>query len=97
MITRNTAAQIAYAYDEIKAANELIKVMDEAAKHGESPDFRDTFGRRNGLQLSIPHNSGRHRLMDVSAKLAAIIIKAHIKDKQDEIEALCELARGEMK
>ena len=96
MISRDTAARIAYAYDEIKAANELLKIMDEAAKHGEAPDFRDTFGRRHGLQLGVPH-SGGHRLMDVSVKLATIIIKAHIKDKQDEIEALCALAQGEMK
>ena len=35
--------------------------------------------------------------MDVSHKLAAIIIKAHIKNKQDEeIDALSELGRGEM-
>ena len=91
MITRDTAARIAYAYDEIKAAIELLKIMEESAKHGDPPDFRDSFGRNRGLQLGVPH-SGGHRLMDVSPKLAAIIIKAHVKDKQDEIEALCQLA-----
>jgi hypothetical protein len=96
MITRDTAARIAYAYDEIKAANGLLSVIEEAAKTGDPPDFRDDFGRRrHTLQLGVPH-SGGHRLMDVSHKLAAIIIKAHVKDKQDEIEALSELARGEM-
>ena len=96
MITRNTAARIAYAYDEIKAADGLLNVIEEGEKIGEPPDFRDDFGRRrHTLQLGVPQ-SGGHRLMDVSHKLAAIIIKAHIKNKQDEIDALSELARGEM-
>lgn len=94
MITRDTAARIAYAYDEIKAANELLKIIEEGDKRGEPPDFRDTFGRGRGLQLGVPH-SGGHRLMDVSVRLAAIIIRAHVKNKEDEIEALCELAIGE--
>lgn len=95
MITRDTAARIAYAYDEIKAANELLKIIEEGDKSGELPDFRDGFGRRGrGLQLGVPHHGG-HRLMDVSTKLAAIIIKAHVDAKESEIAALCELAIGE--
>ena len=32
MITRNTAARIAYAYDEIKAADSLLNVIEEGEK-----------------------------------------------------------------
>lgn len=95
MISRNTAAQIAYAYDEIKAAKELMDVIEKGSEHGSVPDFRDAFGRSRGLQLGVLSGNG-HRLMDVSYKLAKIIIKAHIREKEAEIEALCVNARQEM-
>lgn len=97
MISRDTAAQIAYAYDEIKAAKEIMAVIEEGAKRGIPPDFRDTFGNRRNLQLGVPSGSTGHRLMDVSYKLAKIIIKAHIREKEAQIEALCANAVLEMK
>ncbi len=96
MITRETAARIAYAHDEIKAAGELLETIAKAEKERQEPDFRDVFGRRCGLQLGVPSGQNSHRLMDVSYKLAAIIIRAHIDDKRREIEAFCEVARGEI-
>lgn len=97
MISRDTAARIAYAYDEIKAASDLLAIIEEGAKCGEPPDFRDSFGRRrHDLQLGVPSGETGHRILQLSPKLAAIIIKAHLDNKKREIEALCEVARGEL-
>ena len=97
MITHETAARIAYAHAEIKAARELLAIVQEAAKRGEPADIRDPFGRQRGLQLGVPSLSGfSHRLMDVSPALGAIVIEAHIGAKTREIEALTEIARGEI-
>jgi len=95
MITKSTAASIAHAYCELEAAAELLKIIDEGKQHYEEPDFRDVFGRRRGLQLGVPTGQGSHRLLDVSPKLAEIVIKAHIENKKHEIAALCEIARNE--
>jgi hypothetical protein len=92
MITKETAAKIAYAYSEIEAAEELLKGL----RRLQEPDFRDNFGRRRGLQLGVPSGSSGHRLLDVAPRLAKIIIKAHIDDKKSEIEALCLTAKREL-
>ncbi len=95
-ITKNTAAQIAYAYTEIESAEELLKgILDDLGRLQEQ-DFRDAFGRRRGLQLGVPCGSNGHRLLDVAPRLAKIIIKAHIDDKRSEIEALCLTAKREL-
>lgn len=96
MITKDTAVRIAYAYSEIESAQQLLASLENANGHYEIPDFRDAFGRQRGLQLGVPSSVNGHRLMDVSPKLAAIIIRAHIDDKRAEIEALCEIAQNEL-
>ncbi len=96
MITKETAAKIAYAYSEIEAAEELLKGLADELGRLQEPDFRDNFGRRRGLQLGVPSGSSGHRLLDVAPRLAKIIIKAHIDDKKSEIEALCMTAKREL-
>ena len=97
MITEETAARIAYAYAEIKAAEKLLDVIRSADLTQIAPDFRDVFGRRRrALQLGVPSGESGHRLMDVSTALGGIIIQAHIDTKRAEIAALCELARGQL-
>ena len=95
-ITKNTAAAIAFAYSEIEASEELLKIISDRLP-GDNPDFRDAFGRRKGgLQLGVPSGSNGHRLLDVGAGLAKIIIAAHINEKRAEIHALCAVAVGEL-
>lgn len=96
MITQDTAARIAYAYADIKAAKEILAVIEEAARKREEPDFRDAFGRHRSLELGVPSSMGGHRIYQVSHQLAAIVVRAHIDDRTREIEALCEKARGEL-
>ena len=95
MITKDTAARIAFAYSEIDAAKALLDGLDKAQKDHSVPDFRDAFGRIRGLQLGVPHGSG-HRLLDVGPALGAAIIRAHIEEKRSEIAALCVIARTEL-
>lgn len=96
MIKHETAARIAFAYSEITAAETLLKELRDANARREQPDFRDAFGRRQGLQLGVPSGNSSHRIMDVSPRLAEIIIQAHIDDKRAEIAALSEVAHGEL-
>jgi len=96
MITKDTAAKIAFAYSEIEAAAALLKILAEARKSQELPDFRDAYGRIRGLQLGIPSGSGGHRLMDVAPELGEAIIRAHMEQKRAVIFALCEIAKVEL-
>lgn len=96
MITKDTAARIAYAYSEIEAAKKLLEILATARSRQSTPDFRDAFGRPRGLQLGVPSGESGHRLFDVSHALSEIIIRAHIESKRSEIAALCELAKTEL-
>lgn len=95
LITKDTAARIAFAYSEIEAGEELLTVVTKARAEHTDPDFRDIFGRRRGLQLGVPSSPNGHRLLDVDWQLAEIIIKTHIEKKRAEIVALTELAIAE--
>jgi len=96
MITKETASKIAYAYSEIEAGEELLKILDEALKDHSVPDFRDGFGRNRALELGVPCGPTSKRLFTVNPKLGMIIVKAHIAGKRAEIEALCEIAKQEL-
>ena len=97
MISKNTAACIAFAYSEIEAAEKLLEILDKSRSEHREPDFRDAFGRVRGLQLGVPSGESGHRLLDVAPVLGAAIIQAHIAQKKAEITALCEKARMELK
>lgn len=98
MITKDTAAKIAYAYSEIEASEALLKIIDDAKKDRSDPDFRDAFGHhQRRLRLGVPSGQSSHTLFQVDASLGEIIIKAHIEQKRAEIAALCELAKGELR
>lgn len=95
-ITRETAARIAYAHDEITAAEKLMSELEDAERNYRDPDFRDSFGRQRGLQLGVPSGESSRRLFNVSPRLAKTVIQSFIYDKQAEIRALCELAAREL-
>ena len=96
MIKHDTAARIVFAYAEITAAKTLMNKLREANMRREKPDFRDAIGRQQGIQLGVPMGHSSHRIMDVSPRLAEIIIQAHIDDKRTEIAALNEVVRQEL-
>lgn len=96
IITRNTAAAIAYAHAEIEASRGLLETIAKGKTNREEPDFRDAFGRRHRtLQLGVPHGDG-HKLLDVSADLGGYIIEAHIGKMQAKLTELCQIARMEL-
>ena len=74
MIEQETAARIWQCYREIQAAKKLLEDMKKRKEdcphdsHGQH--LRDSFGRRQSLQLGIPSGENAHRLYDVSPELA---------------------------
>jgi hypothetical protein len=97
MITKDTAARIAFAYSGIEAAENLLSILASTESLHDSSDFREAYGHwMRALELGVPSNERGHRLCDVSAPLAEIIIKAHIEGKRAEIAELCELATTEL-
>lgn len=99
LIEQETAARIWQCYREIHAAKKLLEDMAKAKE-----DFpydpherylRDSFGRRQNLQLGIPSGESAHRLFDVSPDLAASVIKTHIANKEAELVEATEQAKIE--
>lgn len=96
-ISKQTAMDIALAYREIEAAEELLAKITEELQRGRSPDIRDAFGRpARGLQLGVPSGESAHRLFDVPWELAKPIIEAHLAGKRAAIEALTHKAQSEI-
>jgi hypothetical protein len=90
MITKETAYGIASAYQEIEAAEGLLKdIIGEWHSRDEAPDIRDGFGRRQKcLQLGVPSGLGGHRLFQVQWDLARPMIEAHIAQTKARLSAL---------
>lgn len=100
MVTADTAMSIALAYREIDTAEkllaEILNTMKER-RHGDPPDIRDAFGRRQeGLQLGVPQGDNGHRLFNVPWSLCKPVIEAHIANQKAILGALGEKARMEL-
>jgi hypothetical protein len=100
MITSETALAIAMAYREVETAEkllaEILNTMNER-RHGDPPDIRDAFGRRQqGLTLGVPSGDNGQRLFNVPWALCKPVIEAHIASQKAIIGALCESARIEL-
>lgn len=96
MITYETAKQIAIAYEEIKAARELLGVLEKAKASREEPDLRDTFGRQQKIQMGVPSGQNSHRLFHVENELATYVIDAHIAQLGARLGALNSKAATEL-
>lgn len=95
-ISKKTAMDIALAYREVETAEKLLAEIVEAMRTRNTPDIRDSFGRRrDGLQLGVPHGSNGHQLFDVPWALARPIIETHIAQQKAIITALSETAKIE--
>lgn len=98
-ISKQTAMDIALAYREVEAAEDLLKdVRAELDRVGHSSgDIRDALGRvQHGLQLGVPSGQNSHRLFNVPFSLAPPVIEAHIASQRALIAALTEKARIEL-
>lgn len=92
-ITKKTATDIALAYREIEAGEELLAKVDEALKSRGDVDIRDAFGRRvGGLELGVPSGDRTTRMFNVPWPFARPIIAAHIEQQRQLIAALTEQA-----
>lgn len=96
MIRKETAVQIAYAYRDIEAAEELLKKIRDDNRRDRDVDIRDAFGRRRGLQLGVPSGENSTRLYDLSWDLAEPVIEAHIGQMKARLIELSAIARMEL-
>lgn len=93
LITKDTAAAIAYAYCEIEASETLLSDLAKAKENRTEPDFRDVFGKMHrSLELGVPCGETSRRVFRVNPDLAEIIIKAHADQMRAKIAALTALA-----
>jgi len=85
VISQASAHRIWLAHREIDVGKKLLAEIEEelASGGGATPERRHDLGRR--IELGAPSMSGGHRLLDVSAKLAVAVIKAHIAAKEAEL------------
>lgn len=96
MITKQTASELWFAYDEIEKAEKLLAILEEQRQRGEPLNLRDAFGRPRGLQLGVPSGETSHRLYDVHPAIAKSVLDAHISTKKAELALINEKAKAEM-
>lgn len=94
-VSKDTATEIAFAYRELEAGEELLKHVEKALEKGET-DIRDRYGRAKGLKLEVPTSSSSGRLLDLPWRLAKPVINAHLAEVRQKIETLSEAAALEM-
>lgn len=96
-ISAVAAARIWAAHHDIEAGRKLLADIAETLKetrHGPAP--WDPYERRKRYTLGIPSGIAGERILDLSPKLAAAVIEAHIADKERELVEASIAARVEM-
>lgn len=97
IISMATAARVWSAHREIETGKKLLAEIEEALREGRDPTPVDPVWRtRRGYQLGVPISDSGHRLLNVSPKLTAHIVRAHIAEKEKELAEACICARIEM-
>ena len=99
MITKETAYQIAWTYNQIEEAQKLIDTMAEALAKDEdrnAPKFRSGFGEARGIEMGLPMSGGSTRILQVRPELAVQVIKQHIEDKEARLKELRAIAEIEL-
>jgi hypothetical protein len=88
-IPEQVAIDIALAYREVRAAEELLQDVIDALERHETGDARDTFGRRSGgLQLGVPSGPNSHRIFNVPWSACKPVIEMHIASQKAIISTL---------
>lgn len=93
IVSKEQAESVYRCHREIEAGEKLLvevqRVVNAARNDASTPlGLVDAYGRERGLQLGVPCSDNAHRLFDVPWRLAVPIIKAHIAEKQAELELL---------
>lgn len=96
MITKETAAKIWTAHQQIEKAHEMKEKIEEANKWGKDPTPIDNFGRKRGYSLGVPSGDSGERLLSVDPGIVPHIIDAHVAVKRKELEEACVMARIEL-
>jgi hypothetical protein len=103
LISKDTAMQIALAYQEIERGEKLMGDVRKAiaARKERWPDdeedIKDALGyRHRELQIGIPSGSNAHQLVGVSYELAVPVIEAHMAKMRAQLAALSFQAKAEL-
>ena len=89
LISKQVAMDIALAWRELEAAEELLKNVKELHSRHLGRDIRDVFGRRaEGMKLGVPSGENSHQLFNVPWEMCAPIIEAHIARQRHQIALL---------
>lgn len=95
-ISMTTAQRLWAAHREIEVGTKLLADIAETLKEGGHPTPIEEHGRyRRGYSLGVPHGSGE-RVLNVSPRLAASVVEAHIAEKRCELVEATLAARIEM-
>jgi hypothetical protein len=84
-ISMDAARRIWTAHREIEVGKKLLADIKAALDRRDDATPIDPFGRRRNYTLGVPSGDNAHRMLDVSPRLAACIIEAHIAEKQREL------------
>ena len=96
-ISRQTALDIALAYDDLDRAETLLAEIGEKMREGTTPSVRDIFGRkRDGLGIAVLDGNDGSWQFFVEWTLARTIIESHIANVKDRLAGLNKIARGEI-
>jgi hypothetical protein len=96
IISKRAAHRIWSAHREIEVGTKLLADINEALSRHDDPTPLDDFGRRRSYSLGVPVTDSSQRMMDVSPRLAAAVIEAHIAEKQRDLVEATLAARIEM-
>jgi hypothetical protein len=95
-ISMTTAHRLWAAHREIEVGTKLLEDIAETLKEGGHPNPIDAHGRyRRGYSLGVPSGSGE-RILNVSPRLAAAVVEAHIAEKRRELVEATLAAKIEM-
>ena len=95
IITQAAAERIWRAHREIEAGWKLLDMIDAVLENGIEATPLDARTRRS-FQLGVPNGDDSTRLLDVSPRLARVMVEAHIEAKQAELAEASIVARLEM-
>lgn len=96
IISKQAAHRIWSAHREIEVGTKLLADITESLRRHEDPTPLDDFGRRKNYSLGVPVSDSAQRMLDVSPRLAAAVIEAHIAEKQRELIEATLAAKIEM-
>jgi hypothetical protein len=94
MITKEIAAAVWTAYNEIEQANKMVEELKKSLNDKGEFEITDNWGNSRGLELHIPTSMSGAKIKRVPFELAIDVIEKHVQAQQTELlrlETICKL------